>query len=360
MPSLVPVFLGALGFYAGALHAETTEIEAIRGRHQLPALAVLAAKDGKILEQLATGVRKSGDDAEARRDDPFHLGSCTKAMTATLAGILVDEGSIGWDTSIAEVFPKLAKKMQPDYRAVTLDQLLHNRGGVPTEPPPDAWEEAWKERGSPRKQRLRFIEAVLAQPPAAPPGTRHVYSNSGFAIAGAMLEERADLPWEELITKKLFRPLGMTTAGFGPPGKKGKSDAPWGHERTADGLVPRWSDNPPAIAPAGRVHASLADFARFALLHADGSKLLKPATLEHLHQPAEGGDYACGWRVLKRDWAGGTALTHNGSNTFWYAVVWIAPARHAVFIAATNVAGEAAEKACDEAISLMIGKWLQD
>ena len=88
--------------------------------------------------------------------------------------------------------------------------------------------------------------------------------------------------------------------------------------------------------------------------------LLKPESLARLHTPAEGGDYACGWVVLKRGWAGGTALMHNGSNTMWYVVMWLAPGKNFAVIAATNLAGTDAEQGCDEAASAMIHNWLPE
>src|SRR5690606_40734968 len=67
-----------------------------------------------------------------------------------------------------------------------------------------------------------------------------------------------------------------------------------------------------------------------------GSHLLKPASFKKLHTPV-GDDYAVGWMVLEREWAGGRALMHNGSNTMFYVVVWMAPDRNCAVIVATNI-----------------------
>jgi len=152
----------------------------------------------------------------------------------------------------------------------------------------------------------------------------------------------------------------MDTAGFGPPGTTDKVDQPWGHLHKLFLTIPVQADNPPAIASAGRVHCSLDDLARFAMLHLQSptNGLLRPETLARLHTPTGGGDYACGWVVLPRDWAGGTALMHNGSNTMWYVVMWLAPGNNFAVIAATNIAGPDAEQGCDDACVAMINKWL--
>ncbi len=334
-------------------------IESIRKKHNLPALAVVVVKDGRICERIATGVRKSGDATPVTTNDVFHIGSCTKSMTATLTAMLIEEGKLRWDTTIADVFPELKGKMDKQYEAVTIEQLLQHRGGVPGAPPAAAWKRAWEEQGTPTQQRRKFIEAVLSQPPEAAPGTKMIYSNQGYAIVGAMLEKIAGTNYEALITEKLFKPLHMDTAGFGPPGKPGKVDEPWGHVHKLLMTVPMQVDNPLAIAPAGRVHCSLDDLARYVIFQMQPTNgLLKAETLKKLHAPTRGGEYACGWVVLQRGWAGGTALMHNGSNTMWYVVMWLAPEKDFAVIAATNIAGPGTEQACDDAATAMISKWL--
>ena len=342
--------------------ADTTQtLETIRAQNDLPALGVVVVKDGKICERAAVGVRKFGDPTLVTTNDVFHIGSCTKSMTATLTAMFIREGKLRWDSTIAEIFPELQGKMDKQYASVTVEQLLTHRGGVPGSPPPAAWKRAGAQRGTPTEQRREFIQAVLAQPPAVAPGTKMIYSNQGYAIVGAMLEKLAGQSWETLIASRLFQPLQMKSAGFGPPGTKNKVDQPWGHTRKLLLKQPLQEDNPPAIGPAGTVHCSLDDFARYVMLHLNPNTeggLLKPKTIRRLHTPPEGGDYACGWVVLPRGWAGGKALMHNGSNTMWYVVMWLAPEKNFAVIAATNIAGPSAEKGCDEVASAMIGNWL--
>ena len=339
----------------------TQAIEAIRAAHKLPALAVVVVKDGKICDRVAVGLRKSDDTVPVTTNDVWHIGSCTKSMTATLTGMLIDEGKLNWDTTIAEVFPELKGKMDKQYESVTVEELLQHRGGVPETPPAAAWSRAWEQVGTPTQQRYEFIQAVLAAPPEATPGTKMIYSNQGYAIIGAMLEKITGTNYEGLITERLFKPLHMDSAGFGPPGTIGKVDEPWGHRRKL--LIfttPVQEDNPPAITPAGRVHCSLDDLARYTIFHMEGNpRLLKRETLEKLHTPLGDGEYACGWVVLKRKWAGdGPALMHNGSNTMWYVVMWLAPGKDFSVVAATNIMGPDAEKGADEAVGAMIKHWL--
>ena len=347
--------------------APSESLEAIRKKYDLPALAVVVVKDGQIRERGAVGVRKLNDPTPVTTNDVFHIGSCTKSMTATLAAMFIETEKLRWDTTIGEVFPEWKGKMDKQFDTVTVEQLLQHRSGVPAEPPPSAWVQAWLEKGTPAEQRREFIEAVLASPPEAAPGTKMIYSNQGYAIVGAMLEKITGRDYETLITEKLFKPLHMETAGFGPPGTVGKVDQPWGHVKNLIMTVSTQRDNPPVLSPAGRVHCSLDDLARFAMFHLQSGTngLLKAETMARLHAPPNGvkienpaDNYACGWIVLQRGWAGGTALMHNGSNSMWYIVMWLAPGKNFAVIAATNVAGKGAEDACDDAATAMIYKWL--
>lgn len=339
----------------------TGALEGIRKKHDLPALAVVVVKDGRICSRAAVGVRKAGEPTPVTTNDVFHIGSCTKPMTATLVGLLIEEGKLRWDTTMAALFPELAGRMDKHYEAVTVEQLLTHRGGVPAAPPVAAWQRAKEQKGTATQQRRELVEAVLSEPPETTPGTKMLYSNQGYVILGAALEKLTGTPWETLITKRLFQPLHMASAGFGPPGTAGAVDQPWGHLRESSRLLPLQEDNPPALAPAGCVHCSLDDLARFVLLHLRCNQtngLVKPETLVKLHTAPEGGNYAAGWVVVKRNWAGGNALMHNGSNTMWYVVMWLAPEKNFAVVAATNSAGPEAAQGCDEVASAMIDDWL--
>ena len=153
----------------------------------------------------------------------------------------------------------------------------------------------------------------------------------------------------------------MSSAGFGAPGTPGQLDQPWGHRWESNKPKPSQVDNPPAIGPGGTIHCSIWDFARFAMFHLNGAngegRLLKKETFTKLHTPPEGQDYACGWSRQNRTWADGHTLNHAGSNTLNYAVIWIAPRIHFAAVAATNLGGDAAQKACDQTVSALVDKY---
>lgn len=135
--------------------------------------------------------------------------------------------------------------------------------------------------------------------PAVPRGTL-LYSNAGYIVAGAMLETVTGVPWETLIQQEVFAPLGMNATGLGAPGSPVTPDQPWGHERQADKWVAiepgPLADNPAALGPAGTVHSTLGDFARYPSAHLAGARggtaYLTKTSFEKLHTPAPGTDAA--------------------------------------------------------------------
>ncbi len=117
--------------------------------------------------------------------------------------------------------------------------------------------------------RYWLIKQALAQPLQSPPGQRFAYSNMGYALAGGMIERVAGTTWEELVATRIFDPLGLNSAGFGPQSGLGRIDAPLRHRIRPDGTLKAMlagpnGDNPNIIGPAGTAHLSILDFARWA------------------------------------------------------------------------------------------------
>ena len=340
-------------------------LENIRNRYGLPALGAVLIKNGEIVETGAVGFRSAGSTAPVTTGDRWHLGSIGKSMTATLAGVLVEEGVIEWDTTIGKVFPDLAERARPEYADVRLVDLLSHTAGLPTDAGQVPSFSVFRSSTEPtREHRRQWAAEILAMAPESARGA-HSYSNANYVVAGAMLEELTGELWEDLMQRTVFEPLSMTSTGFGAPGTVGEvPDQPRGHTRR-DG---KWvayqpvatADNPPAIGPAGTVHTSLGDFARYMAAHLAGARgergLVTAETFDRLHAPAPGIGYALGWSVGEKRWAGGRTLQHFGSNQVWYASVWIAPERNFAMLTVTNAGGDGAREGTDVAIRALIDR----
>lgn len=318
-------------------------------------------KNGSVVEILASGVRKVGFETQVSSQDKFHLGSCTKAMTATLVAILIEEGKLSWTTTMKELFPHLT--IHPLLQSTTIETLLVHRAGFPEGH--EVMQKVWN--SNPVQGRSLITETLLKEPPRTNPDTSFIYSNYSYIIVGHALERITGEAWEDLITNKLFAPMGMSSCGFGTTSDpiELSPSAPWGHERMNGILIPKQFDNPKAFGPAGTVHCSLTDWGKFLNMHSEGfngvDNLLKKESYSKLHanHPKNDSTYTYGgWNRLTRKWAGGTVLHHTGSNTLNFANVWIAPMKNSVIISTTNIGGNEAFSATDAAIGNMIERHL--
>ena len=346
-------------------------LESVRATKPVPALAAAVVRRGETVALGAVGFRKDGSPERVTRNDRWHISSCTKSMTAVLAAMQVEEGRMRWDTTLPEMFPALASEMSAEWRGVTLEQLLAHRGGVfgAGQDETDLNRRLYERTGQPPREQRDYLtrELLTRHKPVAPPGTRYLYSNAGYALAGHAIELKLGRPWEDLLRERLGKPLGLDSLGFGAPATVGKIDQPWGHEVGEEG---KWkpippglhADNPAGIGPAGTVHCSIGDLAKYAAWHVRGARgegnLLKAKTFKKLHSPVADGEYALGWLVVSRPWGGGEVLTHAGSNTMFYTVIWLAPEKDFAVVVCTNLGGDAAFQAVNVAAARLIQEFL--
>ncbi len=325
----------------------------IRDEHHLPGLIGAILTGDGLASIGAVGIRKIGAPEPIQVTDQVPLASCTKSMTATLAGLLVDDGKLKWGSTIEKVFPDLADRVHGGFRRVTLSQLLTHRAGLPHQFP---WTEL--EGRTPTEQRTSMLLKVCQDKPRHKPGSAYEYSNVGYSLAGLMAEKVTGQSWSDLIAERLFGPLEMSSAGFGMAGRPGTVEQPWGHREVNGHYEPVQVTGPPPFEPAGAVRCSVPDWARYAALHLAGARgkprLLKAATFRALHTPPPGVDYAGGWLVVQRTWANGRTLSHGGTNSAFFVTIWLAPALNLGFLAATNQGGKAAEKTADDVIAALI------
>jgi CubicO group peptidase (beta-lactamase class C family) len=326
-------------------------IDPIRQLHHVPALGAALLTSRGVVASGVTGTRKAGTNTIATLDDRWHLGSDTKAMTAVIVATLVERGTLTWATTLGQIFPELTASARPEFRAITVTQLLTHHAGLPADLD---WSQIARSAPSVAAQRLNALKKAASTKLASLPGTKFEYSNLGYTMAGTVAERVSGQPWEDLMREIIFKPLAMTSCGFGGLWTPGRIDQPWPHEE--NGKPTRSNgpavDNPEVMGPAGTVHCSIADWSKFIVDQLRGEQgggvLLKTDTYKALHTPRFGDNYAFGWGVGSRDWAGGTVLQHNGSNTLNYCTVLIAPLRDFAVLAVTNQGGAEAAKAASE------------
>jgi len=352
-------------------------------KYRLPALAAAIVQNGELVAVGAVGTRRAGADIPVTVNDRFHIGSDTKAMTALVAAQFVDEGKLRWDITVVEVFPELAPKMDKRLRQVTLEQLLSHTSGIPSDN--DALdtliEQGNEQPGNLDEMRYCVVERLVKMPLDSQPGTRFAYANLGYVLVGAILERKSGKTWEELVQERVFTPLQLDTAGFGPQASLGKIDAPLAHRPQKDGALKAMlagpnGDNPPVLGPAGTAHLSVIDFATWAAWNTGegkrGPALVKPETMHKMHTPiiemapkkdaAPGtpasGKYGLGWgEITIPPLSPEPFVFHGGSNQMNLAYIMLQPKYDFGMVLMTNAGGTEADAGLKALSAELYGKY---
>lgn len=307
-------------------------------------LGIASQQKGGSIEIGVSGVREFGKPAKVEAGDVWNIGSVTKPMTATVVGLLVQEGVWTWKTTLKELFPDLA--MKTGYEAATLEQIVRHRAGIPED---GGFRKVDVDRivgnaKTPTEIRMNYAKDIFSREPISKPGTSYAYSNAGYALLSLAIERQLKMPFAEAMNVKLFQPLGMSSAGVGSD--RVAKVRPMGHVPGPNGAVGMEMRGPlmDMMAGAGNVFCSLEDLVKFCRAHLDGLKgrdgLLKSSTVMELHRASlenEGGQwYAAGWGIRPLP---GTALAHghNGSNGTFFAEIAIFPDQELIVVSAANM-----------------------
>jgi CubicO group peptidase (beta-lactamase class C family) len=320
--------------------------------HGFPAAAA-ALMTSRDVHVVALGKRRIDRPDSVTLDDRFGLGSNTKAFTATMLGALVERGILRWQMTCAEALPNLA--MRPEYRPVTLREILTHRAGFAPWTTDAAFERARSfYKGDLVAARIAFAETVLSRPPAFVPGSETRYSNAGYSIAALIAERATSKNWQELVTEYVCRPLQIVPS-FGAPAFTDPSQ-PWGHSRTSGELTPvEPTATISAMQGAGGLSLSIRQYSVFLQMHLRGLRgedtpLLHSSTIREMHRPD--GRYGLGWGI--QEYAGATSSVHAGGNGQFYALVAIQPERDRAVAFLTNDGGDDVESQASEILKTLL------
>lgn len=358
--SAIAIVVGASVFawFAGAGDLDSILAEAARGKG-VPGASLMTIQDYHVAEQAVYGVRRLGESSPITDNDVWMIGSDGKAMTAVMIARLVERGVLSWNATLADLWPEAVSRMRPEYRSVTLLQLVAHTSGLPEniEDEKTVNEFFYNEStASSTERREAYVLRALQDAPAVRAG-RFRYSNTGFLLAAVLAERATKSSYEALMQNEVFTPLGMKSAGFGIP----PEGQPSGHMR---GRIALAGDvNPDFFAPAGNMYMSLKDWALFCIDQMQGANgkgaLLTPETYTLMQTPQSSQPVSMGWFVrdsLKG--LPGPVLYHEGSDGAWFAVVALFPKSGAGVLAVTNAGKTMGGEKLDLAAALAAAKQL--
>jgi CubicO group peptidase (beta-lactamase class C family) len=333
------------------------EIDSMRVEFDFPAVAYGVIRNDSILALNAVGFRDIESEDQVQASDYFHIGSCTKSFTAFLAGRLVDEGYIQWETRFFDLFPELKNASHPAYYDMTLKQLLSHRARLISFKEDEEVSSiiAEYEKNLPKntdlaKRRYYCIAHILTYEHQDPDLPRSKpYSNAGFMAAGLMLEKVTNKTWESLIQELSDKlELGIH---IGWPVEYNRNQ-PKGHInpqrwklKSDKNLVPipkismnyHWVKEFILLtAPSGNISITVKGFLEYARLHLSGLRgndnYLKADTYKTIFKSYP--EYSLGW------WAEGEGENehygHRGSNGAFVGFIGINPKSNSGMVVLIN------------------------
>jgi len=333
--------------------AQTTAPEAIVNRAlktwKVPGAAVIVVRDGKVLLARGFGVKEAGKDEAVTGNTLFGIGSCTKAITATAVGLLVDDGKMSWDDPVRKHLDwfRLADPLAD--REVTLRDLLAHRTGLGRN------DLLWYRAPWSLEQTVRRM-AHLPQARSFRDG--FVYNNLAYIAAGLAVTSAAGEPWERFVQKRLFEPLGMKRAVFTRSDAHKSGDWAAAHVLRAGKVeVIPWYNDDHQVRGSGSVKASAGDLSRWLLFQlnggvVDGRRLISATSLRETHTPQmvvpvpeatarQTGttqmSYGLGWMI--RDYRGHLLLQHGGAVDGFRAAIYLAPRDQLGIAVLSNLGG---------------------
>ncbi|WP_225844978.1 serine hydrolase [Streptomyces sp. HPF1205] len=278
-----------------------------------PSVVGAVVRDGRMVW---CGSRSMIEGHAPDADTQYRIGSLTKTFVAVLVMRLRDEGLLALTDPLGRHLPDAGVVAGE----LTVGQLLAHTSGIASETPGPWWER------TPGDLRPELADVLGDDPVKHPAGSRHHYSNPGYALLGALVERLRGMPWGEALRAEVLEPLGMTRTTLLPrdPAAGGFAVHPW-----ADVMRPEAVQETGRMAPAGQLWSTAADLARWAAFLAAGhEKVLSARTVAAMREPAappEATDpddgYGLGVQLMRRRER--MLAGHTGSMPGFLAALWV-------------------------------------
>jgi CubicO group peptidase (beta-lactamase class C family) len=337
-PATPPASTSDPGFDDMALVADLDALlSAAQIEYGIPVVALAVVAHGEVIYAKTFELDESGTHTQASpREYLFPLASTSKTLSALAVALALEDGALEWDSTLASLMPEFTPP--GDWPSPTLAALLSHQSGFMR------MGAVW---GDGQRTLDEVIETVSHAAPLRAPDQAFEYNNVMFTI-GVVATARADkLEWSQMLTQRVLKPLGMLHTYLpGDPAISGTTVLPgYFPDPASGGLAQAPFVDRSNVGPAGGIHASLADIARWTLFVAnrgelDGERVVAEDTLETLWQPRvwawPGTAYGLGWFI--QSWHGRRMVTHDGNLDSGYSSSFaVLPDNGVGFVLLSNV-----------------------
>jgi beta-lactamase class C len=347
--------------------------QALVADQRVPGLAMAIVQNGRILSARGYGITDVRVAEPIDAHTVFRLASLSKAFAGTIAGLLVSEGALRWDSKLTDFMPGLQLSQPGAAQRLTVADVLSHRVGL-THNTYDRDLEANADYRS-------LVQKLAYAPMACQPGECYAYQNIAFSLVGDVVFAATGRFYSDAVAQRIFKPLGMNDASYGLEGIE--SSARWArpHVRGGRGWVPLLpKPSYYRVAPAAGVNASISDMAQWLIAQTGHRPDVLPASLlATLHAPVidtpgelrgsswrrarlNAAGYGIGWRVY--DYAGHRVVFHGGAVQGYRGVVAMVPDRDLgiaiLWNSESSLPSGLLPTILDSAIGVTPGHWLDD
>ena len=323
--------------YSAPLAAIEKAIDDKRKEFGIPGLSLVIVKDDQVIYLKGLGVKDFEKNIPVTPDTRFAIGSASKAFTAMLAVMSVDEGKLSLDDSPKKFLPYFTLRDEEAAAKITMRDLLSHRSGL-------------------NRTDLAMVTGVLNREelikvagmakPTAKLGEKFQYQNVMYAAAGEAVAKAQNSTWDDLIATKIFKPLGMKNSDTTVEAMQKSRDFSLGYDFNPSTKVTRRLPQRSIVpaAPAGAINSSARDMAQWVRLMLgngvfNGRRLVSEKGFDELlrKQINIGGsvNYGLGWFL--REWNGHKVAEHGGNIDGFNSQVAFMPDQKLGFVLLTNV-----------------------
>ena len=303
---------------------------------RVPGLAMAIVYNGRVLSARGYGITDVQAAEPVDAHTVFRLASLSKGFAGTLAGLLVNDGSIRWDSKLTQYLPDFRLRDPSAADRITVADVLSHRVGL---------RHHSLDRDLEQYVDYRTLTRRLANAPlSCQPGTCYGYQNIAFSLIGDVAFAATGTFYSQAVQRRLFKPLGMNDASLGLEGIQASPRLARPHVRTRGGWVsvtpkPTYYE----VAPAAGVNASASDMAQWLIAQTGYRPDVLPAPLlATLHSPLvqtpgemrsaawrrerlSSAGYGLGWRVY--NYSGHQLVYHGGAVQGYRGAIAMLPER---------------------------------
>ena len=227
--------------------------------------AVAVVSKDKIIYAKGFGYRDLEKNLPVTVNTQFAIGSCSKAFTSSLLGILNKDGKIDFDKPVKQYLPELEFYNDEMNNNITVRDILCHRTGLPRH------DYSWYLFNSASKDSL--MERIKYQEPTAKLRQTWQYNNFMFLVQGVLSEKLMGKTWEQNVKENIFTPLGMNTSNFSVHDMAKVNDAALGYTVIKDSIIRKldyYDIN--GMGPAGSINSSVNEMANWVITWINGGK----------------------------------------------------------------------------------------